>query len=544
MRRPTFVLVLLLAVLASAGCSYLMPPEKIPLDRRNYLDAVSTSWKEQLLNNLVKLRYGDPLTCLEMTSVTTGYELDANLTAAYPVAWHPLRGTAGFRNVVGVGGSTTYMDKPSITYVPMRGDELAKTMVDPIPLPQILKSLQTGWAADYIFSCCVKSINGLRNRTSTGEVPADYHFFDLVQLFNDLKANGVILITVTETAEPKVTKVPKTYDVTLHKTWKGQGNGGGTAKKNDEKEDTSIGSLVLDKARAEYLDNSPKRDEKPTPQHGPLEFKGMELIKPVPTLVLKKHETGSDKMGIDPPKEKSDETFVDKITRFKELLWANSLPLEKERYDSYNSKCLSCHGAKDPSTGPGSIFSYLNSSDGTDSKLSEEDMEQKIKQAVTSGCGMGKIAPSELESIITVIKHAFARYEVYKIYDGNQGLPLDPDCDKIVLQARSILEVLNLLSRFINVPTDQIHEHRALPSKLVNEKKKEALDGDGMVFEINSMKEHPPDAFVAVQSHGFWFYIREADIISKQVFSFTAGIISMSETGTSQGTPVLTLPVQ
>ena len=80
MLKPALVLSLLL--LAGPGCAYLMPPQKIPMDRRNYIEAVSTSWKEQLLTNLVKLRYGDTLTFLEMTSINTSYSLDANLTAA------------------------------------------------------------------------------------------------------------------------------------------------------------------------------------------------------------------------------------------------------------------------------------------------------------------------------------------------------------------------------------------------------------------------------------------------------------------------------
>ncbi len=260
MRRPTFILVLSLIALASAGCSYIMPPGKIPADRLNYMDAVSTSWKEQLLNNLVKLRYGDTLTCLEMTSVTTGYELDANLNANYPIAWNPLHTTnpgqgwaSGFRNTVTLGGSATLMDKPSITYVPMRGDELARTMLDPIPPSKFLQSLQTGWHAGYIFSCCLKSINDLQNRAVSGKGNADDNFFEIAQLFEDLKRNGVIRITIKQPSEPKVTTVPTKYDVTLHKPWKGKENGGGTKKKKTDKEDNAVGKLELDKDRARIL---------------------------------------------------------------------------------------------------------------------------------------------------------------------------------------------------------------------------------------------------------------------------------------------------
>ena len=217
MRRPPFVL--LLIVLASAGCSdimsHMMPPQKIPLDRRNYLEYVSTSWKEQLLTNLVMLRYGDTLNSLDLISVTTGYELDAGATAGYTHSWHPVGTGVGFRNGLMVGGSVIHMDKPTITYNPTKGEALAKTLIEPIDPAKILKSLQTFWGGGYIFSCCVKSINELRNRSKSGKVKADDQFFELAPLFNDLKNNGVIRITVETPEQPKVTKVPQEYTITL-----------------------------------------------------------------------------------------------------------------------------------------------------------------------------------------------------------------------------------------------------------------------------------------------------------------------------------------
>jgi hypothetical protein len=170
MRCP--VLVLLCIVLATSGCSHLMPPRKIRFDRENYHEAVDYSWKQQLLCNLVRLRYGDTLTSLEMTSVNTAYELDTSLTASALLPWHYLRqGSTSFRNSVTAGASATYMQKPTITYSPLRGDALSKTMIAPIPLSNILKSLQTNWAATYIFPCWIKSINDRRN-------PYDKKFLD------------------------------------------------------------------------------------------------------------------------------------------------------------------------------------------------------------------------------------------------------------------------------------------------------------------------------------------------------------------------------
>jgi hypothetical protein len=461
-------MIILLIVLASTGCSYIMPPQKIPMDRGNYLNAVSTSWKEQLLSNLVRLRYGDTLTSLEMTSVTTAYELDAGLAASYPVTWHPLRGTTGFRNVVGVGGSASYQDKPTITYVPMRGDALSKTMIEPINLSKILKSLQTGWAANYIFSCCVKSINHLRNRSSSGDIPAHKYFSEFIWLFSDLKTNGVIRITIEEPVEPKVTKIPTKYDVTLYKTWQGKKEkiepgeesamkdgkkpkegmktGEATDNKREGKEDSAIVKLELDENHAEYLDNLAKEQIKRLPEEG---FKAQMKI-----------EQGKERL------EEDKKTFKAKMKRFKELLWPK----------------VSSQGKQD----------------------------------------FGK---------------------VYKIIDGNQHpLQSDPDCDKIVMQTRSILEILHMLSMFIEVPLEHVTENRAKESPLLI-KGKEPLYGN-IMFIIYSSKERPRDAFVAVKYGDYWFYLKDTDIDSKDVFSSTEGILSMSESGTTAGTPVLTLPVQ
>ncbi len=499
MRRPT--LGLLLFVLICAGCSYIMPPQKIPLDRRNYIDAVSTSWKEQLLTNLVKLRYGDTLTFLEMTSVNTSYALEANFSANYTTPWHFLYGTTGARNTFVGGGGLTYSDKPTISYAPIRGEALSKTLIMPIDPSKILKGLQTGWRADYVFPCCVKNINDLQNRQ-------DADFFILVQLFRDLRQNGVIRITIDE--EKKPTK----YDVTVHlqdkirqeqgRSEPGEKAGGkagmkpqkakqteAEADKQKEAEDT-IGLLVLDKGRAQ--------------------------------------------------RAKSE----DKVKEFKRLLWPDASPQGKGLY----SNCSECHGEKGDGKGPMASTYDPKPANFHDHQFWMSDVDQKIDQAITSGHGrMAKrnLKPEEKKAVISYLKQAFGRYEVYKIIDGNQQpRPSDPYCDKIILQTRSILQVFTMLADFIAVPQEHLSENRVQESDLPS-KGKEPLNGpvdNKIMFKIESSKECPQDTFVAMQQRGYWFYINDKDFDSKEVFSGIAGILSMSEPGTKEGTPVLTLPVQ
>lgn len=462
MWRPTVVL--LLIVLTTAGCASMMPPQKIPVDRATYLEAVSTSWKEQLLSNLVSLRYGDTLTSLEMTSITTGYELDSNLTAGNSAYWHVLPATPAYA-ATSVGGSVTYSIKPSISYVPIRGDALEQTMLEPINPLKILKSLQTGWDADYILPFSVKCINDLRN-------PSDDQFIDLVNDFRDLLEKGVIRLTMEEPVEPKVTKVPDDYTVTLKyaaKPKQGKSCEEGTDKKKEDKEDSAVGLLVVDNARAKE-----KKLEK---------------------------ELGD----------------------FKKLLWPK-YALEKEGMwrDLYKNKCRKCH--EDPS------------------KFQTCDLQKMTETFTCVHSGIhkiDKIKSSELKEITSFLKHSSEGYEVYKIIDANQKLPLDPYCEKIVMQTRSTLQALIVLSELIDVPRDHINEHRA---KEIADKDKEPVLKDKLT--IKNLKERPRDAYVAIKHCGFWFYIDDKDLSSKDIFSGTEGILSMAEKTTTQGVPILTLPVQ
>ena len=178
-------LVLMLTVLAIAGCASMMPPQKIPMDRVNYLEAVSTSWKEQLLTNLVKLRYGDTLTNLEIASVTTAYELDVGLSAGNTINWSPFRNTTGFHDTTTLGASGSYSDKPTITYVPMMGESLQKTMIEPLNPLNILKNIQTATLETAsLLPYCVRSVNGLRS-LSDNEIEAS-QFSDLAKVFQKL----------------------------------------------------------------------------------------------------------------------------------------------------------------------------------------------------------------------------------------------------------------------------------------------------------------------------------------------------------------------
>lgn len=135
----------------------------------------------------------------------------------------------------------------------------------------------------------------------------------------------------------------------------------------------------------------------------------------------------------------------------------------------------------------------------------------------------------------------------YKVFQSKQqAMGCEANGDKIIIQTRSILNLLITLSQFIAVPKKDINENRAQKSDLFEKKEPlfYGLSEKKYMFEIKHNEERPRDAFVAMKYRADWFYIADTDFDSKDIFSVTASILSMSEPGTAVGTPLLTIPLQ
>ena len=77
--RWSFVpVVLMLCVVTGCGS---IGPSTVNRDRFDYITAISESWKQQLLLNIVKLRYADTPVFLEVGQVISGYEVEGTFSA-------------------------------------------------------------------------------------------------------------------------------------------------------------------------------------------------------------------------------------------------------------------------------------------------------------------------------------------------------------------------------------------------------------------------------------------------------------------------------
>ena len=165
-----------------------MGPSTVTRDRIDYIGAISDSWKQQMLLNLLKVRYSDAPVFLDVTSVINAYALEGDVTLAGQAA--PVGRGDTF---LGASGTRRYSDHPTITYAPLVGDKFAKSIMSPVPVSGILLLVQSGYPADFVLRVCVSTVNGLENAFG-GPNPrsGDPRFHELLELMReDQKAGGL-----------------------------------------------------------------------------------------------------------------------------------------------------------------------------------------------------------------------------------------------------------------------------------------------------------------------------------------------------------------
>ena len=181
-RRTRLWCLLMPAMLFVAGCSAIGPPT-VARDRFDYVNAMSESWKRQMLLNLVKIRYLDAPVFLDVASIINQYSLEGEI--ALGASWSD--------SVIGdsqtIGGTGRYADRPTITYSPLSGARFTQRLMTPIPVTAILSLIQSGYPADFVFRIGVQTINGINNRFG-GQIMqrrADPEFYELLQVMNTIQ---------------------------------------------------------------------------------------------------------------------------------------------------------------------------------------------------------------------------------------------------------------------------------------------------------------------------------------------------------------------
>jgi len=196
-----FVKYATIAVLAAiwlTGCSSI-GPKTLPRDRFDYSSAIGESWKYQTLLNIIKLRYMDPPSFIDVAQVVSGYQLQTSVSAAGTASIDPSTvPTVG--SFLNFGTQGVYTDRPTITYVPLIGDEYIRGLMTPIRPEQVFSAIQAGWTADGIMFTAVATFNSLRNQQFGTKIQnsADPEFLRVIELMRKLQLSGGLGFRILE----------------------------------------------------------------------------------------------------------------------------------------------------------------------------------------------------------------------------------------------------------------------------------------------------------------------------------------------------------
>ena len=210
-RPRTLALHLVVATAACAAAAGCMGSWAMRGTRIHYNKSLSHTASQEILLNIVRMRYGETPTFLDMPSIVSQSEARVDGAGAQAKA---LQGV--------VGGNFTLRDSPTLTYQPRTGANLGASMVKALKAEVIL-DVPPGNDTRTFLLTFVDSINGVRNSpTATSpssrilESNDDYRY--AVDLYWTLQNRGAVKVKVaTRDEKPQGSPIPArrvlTYDM-------------------------------------------------------------------------------------------------------------------------------------------------------------------------------------------------------------------------------------------------------------------------------------------------------------------------------------------
>jgi len=178
-------------LLLLCGCT-VVGPASIESGRLKYNEAVQTTSDQELLLNIVRLRYRDTPAMLQIASINTQFNLESRLNAGTTLV--PSRAEN-----YNLSGTQSYFERPTVSYRPVVGQAFIKQMLEPIDDDKLTLLYNAGWPVDALFGLTVQSINGIRNAPGASgpapELAPDFRRFQrVIRGFRKLQRSGALTV--------------------------------------------------------------------------------------------------------------------------------------------------------------------------------------------------------------------------------------------------------------------------------------------------------------------------------------------------------------
>jgi hypothetical protein len=167
------------------GCTYL-GPSSLKATRIDYNQAIQQTNDQELLLNLVRLRYRESLYFLNVERVASSLEITSTIAANAT-----LPESANKTYTLGEA-SYSFMENPTVFYLPLEGEKFVRQMMTPFNLNLLVLLTSSGWSVERVFTVMLREMNGIKNAPSASgptpsEAPEYRTFREAMQLLRNLQ---------------------------------------------------------------------------------------------------------------------------------------------------------------------------------------------------------------------------------------------------------------------------------------------------------------------------------------------------------------------
>jgi len=173
------------------GCATI-PTDTYRGTANGYNVAMQKVGEEQLLLNIVRLRYRDTPYFFETSSITS--QLDLTSSAGVGGVFD-LSGDSS--NVLNGNTGISFAERPTISYTPLQGDDFFNRLLGRISFEDIALLTNSGWSMDTVSRLIIQRANGLNNAVGasgpTPTLPPVYkEFQEMAELLFALQRSSAI----------------------------------------------------------------------------------------------------------------------------------------------------------------------------------------------------------------------------------------------------------------------------------------------------------------------------------------------------------------
>ena len=193
---------MVLISLLLTGCQSI-GPGLLKMDRYNYNLAVDYSSRQEMLLNIVRLRYNEGPMILKVGNISGSAKLDKGASL---LGLQNFQGALSlFKNQIQEAASINYSDNPIISYTPMDNKEYITHFLRALSLEDIKWLLESSWSITRVFRLVLQEVGTSPNATSAARATSSHapeyrRFSDMLSVLRRIQIQDGFVISYKKQA--------------------------------------------------------------------------------------------------------------------------------------------------------------------------------------------------------------------------------------------------------------------------------------------------------------------------------------------------------